>query len=141
MIASGWALWGDLWSLVQKVLKKIEYFVASNNKRGIIEYNPKQTEPKMFFSLDFITSSRTFKINLADSFDASQHKIKLIIAIRSALKDAFGYGLKDAKMIAEMTISLGYFNLQGTDEDLGYFGDLEIAEFASVIDELGGVIA
>lgn len=91
------------------------------------------------FSFAFITSSRTFKLNLSDSFDAKKHKIKLIVAIRKALGDAFGYGLKDAKMIAEMTISLGYFNLQATGP-LGYFGDLEIAEFASVIDELGGVI-
>ena len=36
-------------------------------------------------------------------------------------------------MIAEMAIGLGYFNLQATDVDGGYFGDLEIAEFASVV--------
>lgn len=92
------------------------------------------------FSIAFIVSSRTFAINLADNFDAVQHKIKLVIAIRSALKDAFGYGLKDAKMIAEMAIGLGYFNLQATDVDGGYFGDLEIAEFASVVSSLGGVV-
>ena len=92
------------------------------------------------FSIAFVVSTRTFSLNLSDSFDASQDKIKLIKTVRSALKDAFGHGLKDSKMIAEMAIALGYFNLQATCPDLGYMGDLEIAEFASVVSSLGGVV-
>ena len=92
------------------------------------------------FSLIFNPNSRIFSLKLSDTFDKTQHKIGLIIAIRNALKDAFGYGLKEAKMIAEMTIAFGYFNLQETDEDLCYFGDLELAEFASVILGLGGEV-